>query len=190
MSFSNVYYKRTAGTPKACFVCYKPTTTVLATIDTRDFLYTCPGHLADRGFASILGVAEGSGGGKKMGVTDGEIARVKEEWEEKQRKKKEKENEKEKDKDQEKEKDKNMDKDKEDGDNKDKREDTKSPKMLGSISTPQTPPTTHERYALHRDFFAMRQAEHRKRRQAAQAKDLAPRLPGAPRGIAPPEEKY
>ncbi|KAF8076081.1 VPS4-associated protein 1 [Lyophyllum atratum] len=186
MSFSNVYYKRIAGTAKACYVCYKPTTTVLATINTVDFLYTCPGHLADLGFASSLGGVENAAGERKAGLTDEEIAKVKEEWEEKQRKKKEKEKEKEK------ESEKNKDKKDSDGtkEKESKREDSKSPKIPSSSSTPKTPPTPlHERYALHRDFFAMRQAEHRKRRQTAQAKDLAPRLPGAPSGTVS-EEKY
>ena len=44
------------------------------------------------------------------------------------------------------------------------------------------PTSTHQRYTLHRDFFAMRLAVHRKRRQSAQAKEVAPRLPITPRG--------
>jgi len=89
---------------------------VLATINTVDFLYTCPGHLADHGFATNLGAG--------TGVTEEEIAKVKEEWEEKQRKKSEKE----------------------------KEEASKSGgKVPGSLST-STP--SHERYGLHRDYFA------------------------------------
>ncbi|KAG5644586.1 hypothetical protein DXG03_008160 [Asterophora parasitica] len=184
MSFSNVYYKRTAGTAKACFVCYKPTTTVLATINTTDFLYACPGHLTDRGFATTLGGVDGGVGGRKMGSTDEEIAKVKEEWEEKQKKKREKEKEKASDKDGDKDEEKKHGEGSKEKES--KRENSTSPKT--PISTP-TPAPIHERYALHRDFFAMRQGEHRKRRQAAQAKDLAPRLPGAPRGMVS-EEKY
>ncbi|KAG5726396.1 hypothetical protein E4T56_gene3919, partial [Termitomyces sp. T112] len=75
MSFSNVYYKRTTATAKGCYVCYKPTTTVLATVGATDFVYTCPVHLTDRGFASVLGLMEE------------EIGKIKEEWEEKQKKK-------------------------------------------------------------------------------------------------------
>lgn len=52
-----------------------------------------------------------------------------------------------------------------------------------SLSTPGTP--AHQKYTLHRDIFALRLAEHRKQRQTAQAKELAPRLPGAPRGSLP-----
>jgi hypothetical protein len=41
---------------------------------------------------------------------------------------------------------------------------------------------THKRYSLHRDFFAMRQAEHRRKKQTKQMQELAPRLPGTPHG--------
>ena len=66
---------QTAGTAKGCFVCCRPTTTVLATVDTVDFLYTCNGHLNDTNFASKV----------KVKVTAEEIAEVKRQWEEKQR---------------------------------------------------------------------------------------------------------
>ncbi|EDR14189.1 uncharacterized protein LACBIDRAFT_305764 [Laccaria bicolor S238N-H82] len=157
MSFTNLYYKRTAGTAKACYVCSRPTTIVLATINTTDFVYTCPGHLSDQGFASLVRDSLSP----STTLTPEEIKKVKEEWEEKQKKKAEKEKQKEKE-----------EKDKTDDDT------TKpvAPSRLGPA--PSTP--THERYVLHRDFFAMRQSEHRKRRQVSQAKELAPRLPGAP----------
>ncbi|KAJ7591368.1 AAA-ATPase Vps4-associated protein 1-domain-containing protein [Mycena floridula] len=142
MSFTNVYYKRTTATAKACFICYKPTTTVLATINAVDFVYTCSGHLSDPGFASPI-ASESS----KPALSAEEIAKIKEEYEEKQRKKAEKEKEKEK----------------------------------AKVVTPASPATpSHEKFQLHRDFFAMRLQEHRKRRQTAQAKELAPRFPGVP----------
>ncbi|KAF9008649.1 DUF1742-domain-containing protein [Hymenopellis radicata] len=165
MSFTNVYYKRTAATPKACYVCYKPTPIVLATINTVDFLYTCESHLKDRGFASQIQDEHAA-----PAASPEEIAKVKAEWEEKQKRKKEKEQEKAKGKD----------KDGDDKDNGDK-EKSKSPAPV-SPPAPSTPTATHQRYALHRDYYAMRQNEHRKRRQTAQAKDLAPQLPSAPRG--------
>ncbi|KAG6907839.1 hypothetical protein DXG01_007221 [Tephrocybe rancida] len=183
MLFNNIYYKRTTATAKACYVCYKPTTTVLATINTTDFLYTCPGHLSDHGFASTLGGEDGADGARKVVLSDEEIAKVKEEWEEKQKRKKEKEKEDKEKKEKDGEKDKG--KDKEDT----KKDGSKSPPMSGSLTAKTPPAPVHERYALHRDFFAMRQGEHRKRRQAAQAKDLAPRLPFAPRG-AVDQDKY
>lgn len=117
------------------------------------------------------------GGAKKLGLSEEEIAKVKEEWEERQRKRKEKEKEKEKESE--------KGKDKE-GEKKDTEKDEKSPSSTPKSSASPAPASTstpsHQRYTLHRDIFAMRLADHRKRRQAAQAKELAPRLPGAPRG--------
>jgi len=182
MSFTNLYYKRAVGTAKACYICNKPTTTVLATINTVDFIYTCDSHLTDPGFATQVGESTDGvtgGGAKKLGLSAEEIAKVKEEWEERQKKKqKEKEQtEKEKDKDKE-------------AKDKDEKKDDKSKSSTPKASTSPTPSPqpstpTHQRYTLHRDIFAMRLAEHRKRRQTTQAKELAPRLPGAPRALPP-----
>jgi len=111
---------------------------------------------------------------------------VKEEWEEKERRRKEN---KDKEKDAE---EKDQDKQgnevgggKKAEDSQEKKPEIKkvpptwSPSLSGQ-STPASRPT-HERYILHRGIFALRVADYRRRRQAAQAKDLAPRLPGAPR---------
>lgn len=35
------------GTERPCYVCNRPTTTVLATIKAEDFIYTCESHLSD-----------------------------------------------------------------------------------------------------------------------------------------------
>lgn len=166
MSFPNLYYKRTTATAKACYICYKPTTVVLATIDTSDFLYTCTVHLSDHGFATRVLEPESE---NKIGISVEEIARLREEWEEKQRHKKEKEKV---------DKDKTADGEKKEDDGKSE----KSSKVPGSLPTSGslTPRPTHEKYILHRDIFALRVSEHRRRRQTSQAKDLAPRLPGAP----------
>ncbi|KAG7445864.1 DUF1742-domain-containing protein [Guyanagaster necrorhizus] len=177
MSFTNLYYKRTTGTPKACYVCYKPTTACLATINAVDFLYTCQTHLTDRGFVSAVQEEPA-----KPALSEDEIAKVKEEWEEKQKRKAEREREKEKEK---KKVDKEKDKEKDEDDDKGKKDKkSMSPKSSPSPASPSTPKPSvaHQRFTLHRDIFTMRQTEHRRRRQAAQAKDLAPRLPGAPRG--------
>ncbi|TBU31995.1 VPS4-associated protein 1 [Dichomitus squalens] len=178
-AFTNLYYKRAVGTAKPCYICNKPTTTVLATINTVDFLYTCDAHLSDPGFASQVGITNdgvGAGGAKKMGLSPEEIAKVKAEYEERQKKKAEKAKEKEKDK--EKGKD-NKEGEKDEGKGeKSSTPGTKSPPSSSASPAPATP--THQRYTLHRDIFALRLAEHRRRRQAAQAKELAPRFPGAP----------
>jgi hypothetical protein len=103
-----------------------------------------------------------------------ELAEIKADWEERQKRKAEKEKEK-------------SDKDNKDKDDKDAKSDSKDkakPPTISPTPTPraETPKPTHERYTLHRDMFALRQAEHRKRRQTAAAKSLAPQLPSAPRG--------
>ncbi|KAI6004025.1 VPS4-associated protein 1 [Pisolithus albus] len=159
MSLQNLYYKRTAATAKACYVCYKPTTTVLATIDTTDFLYTCLVHLTDPGFATRL---KDDDNDKKVGVSAEEIVRVKQEWEEKQKKKREKE------------------KGKEDSDKASEESLDKKPEAASARQPIASPRPMHERYVLHRRIFDLRLAEHRRRRQAAQVRTLAPRLPGTP----------
>jgi AAA-ATPase Vps4-associated protein 1 len=117
---------------------------------------------------------DGAKGSRKMGLSAEEIKKVKEEWEEKQKQKKDKE------------KDKAKEKEKEKDGSKDKKETTTTDQASTSTpSAPQTPAPAHQRYTLHRDFFAMRLAEHRKRRNVAQAKELAPRLPIAPRDALP-----
>jgi cell division protein FtsN len=144
---------------------------VLSTAQTVDFIYVCENHLTDPGFASpIADPAE-----TKKVVSAEEIAKVKEEWEAKQKRKAEKAKEKEKEKKEADDKDKEKDKDKD-------KTTTNEPAPVKPPATPSTPPTpTHKKYTLHRDIFALRLTEHRKRRQTAQMKALAPRLPGAPR---------
>jgi hypothetical protein len=167
---------QTAGTSKPCFVCYRPTPIVLATAQTIDFLYTCESHLKDPGFASRITDNPAS----KPGLSAEEIARVKADWEERQKRKAEKAKEKEGDKGKGEGKDSGGSKE---DSNKDKT--TKTPPTVtppaASTPTPQQP--SHEKYALHRDMFTLRTTEHRRRRQTAQVKELAPRLPGAPRNV-------
>ena len=169
---------------------------MLATIDTADFFYTCPIHLTDRGFATRAPEPEPEPepGPKKPSVSPEEIAKVKQEWEEKQRHKvQEKEGS-------------QVDGDGKDGEGvrkdaegkeadvamkADQREEKKPATAVQAVVTPSTPPSestsrpTHERYVLHRTIFALRTADHRRRRQAVQTKNLAPRLPGAPTSSLP-----
>ena len=135
-------------------------------MNTTDFIYTCDLHLSDTGFATRIADEPAK---TSPSVSTEEILKIKQEWDERQKRKDEKEKEKTDDKDKDK---------KEDDGKKDK--DKKLP-----ASTPTSPPTPstpkHEKYTLHRDIFAIRQAEHRKRRNAAQAKEVAPRIPSVPR---------
>lgn len=172
------------------FICHRQTTVVLATVDTSDFLYTCSSHLTDPGFATPLAapaISPSPSGSStptpsasakdKPKLSDAEIKKIAEEWEEKQRLKKEKD----------------KDKDKADdgpSDDKDTTNDEKKKKIPPppapipvptSTSTP-TPASSHPQFVLHRQIFAMRVAEHKKRRQSAQVKQIAPRLPSVPSG--------
>jgi hypothetical protein len=110
---------------------------VLATINTVDFLYTCAGHLTDSGFATSVKDEEKN---TSAIVSAEEIARVKAEWEERQKKAKEKEKEK-------------------DSGSKDKKDTEQQPdkykgKKEDSPKSTSSPQSTHERYILHRNFFA------------------------------------
>jgi hypothetical protein len=164
-------------------VCFKPTATCLATQDTVDFLYACDAHLVDRGFATKVADEPA-----QPGMSADEIAQVKADWDARQQRKAEKA----------KEKPKGSEKAGADEDEKDaakKSDGAGKGKGKGAVSpastptTPATPPVPtkpkHERYTLHRDIFALRKAEHRKRRQAEAAKKLAPQLPIAPRSLLP-----
>lgn len=39
--------KKKVATEKPCYICHRPTVTVLATLKMEDWLYTCDGHLSD-----------------------------------------------------------------------------------------------------------------------------------------------
>jgi hypothetical protein len=85
---------------KACWICYKPTTSVLITPNNKDYFYICPGHLLDKGFCTPdpdeAAAAEAK---KKKDELDAEIEKVKKEYEEKQKLKRDKRKGKEKEKD-------------------------------------------------------------------------------------------
>jgi hypothetical protein len=119
----------------------------------------------------------------KPGLSPEEIAQVKADWDVLQQRKADRAKDKEKAKADEKDKDKDAKKD-------DDAEKGKG-KASATPTTPTSPPVPapakpkHERYTLHRDIFALRKDEHRKRRQAEAAKKLAPQLPIAPRSMLP-----
>lgn len=145
----------------------------MATAQTVDFLYTCESHLKDPGFASRIADDPPT----KPVLSAEEIAQVKADWEKRQKRKAESAKEKETEK--------GKGDDKDGGKSKDESGKDKTTKTPPKVTSPTLSPTpqkpSHEKYALHRDMFALRTTEHRKRRQTAQVKELAPRLPGAPR---------
>lgn len=87
--FQNIYHRRAVAphAAKPCFVCYKSTTTVLNQADSKDWFYTCAGHLNDRGFA----IPQVDHNAERKEALDREIERVKAEYEVKLKAKKEKE---------------------------------------------------------------------------------------------------
>ena len=107
-----------------------------------------------------------------------EIARVKADWEERQNRKAEKT----KEKETEKEKGEGED----GGKPKEESSKDKTIKTFPKATSPAPAPgasqqQSQEKYTLHRDIFTLRTGEHRRRKQTAQAKELAPKLPTAPR---------
>ena len=102
MALQNRYWRRSVAdsASKACFICFKPTSTVLITPDNRDFFYVCPGHLNDKGFAQPLGdspaSASSDGANAETKVQNDEleeeIEKVKQGYAEKMKKREEKRN--------------------------------------------------------------------------------------------------
>ena len=72
-------------------ICYKPSTSVLVTPDSKDFFYICPSHLKDRNFAvPTEEEAKALEERRKKEELDKEIEKIKAEYEEKLKKKKDK----------------------------------------------------------------------------------------------------
>lgn len=86
------HLRRVADTAsRACMICYKPSSSVLVTPDSKDFFYICPSHLKDRNFAvPTEEEAKALEERKKKEEMDKEIETIKAEYEEKLKKKKEK----------------------------------------------------------------------------------------------------
>ncbi|TKA82290.1 hypothetical protein B0A55_01457 [Friedmanniomyces simplex] len=88
MATKNLYHRRLVAdsAAKACWICYKPSSTVLITPDQDDYFYICAGHLKDSKFA-IAKDADEVAQRKRKEELDKEIEAVKTEFEEKMRKK-------------------------------------------------------------------------------------------------------
>ncbi|KAF2759684.1 DUF1742-domain-containing protein [Pseudovirgaria hyperparasitica] len=102
MALKNTWYHRRVAdsAAKACWICYKPSTSVLITPDNKDFFYTCAGHLKDRNFA-VPDPDEAAAAEKRKKDDDmqKEIDAVKKEYAEKMKKRMEKKEAKKKEKD-------------------------------------------------------------------------------------------
>ena len=136
---------------------------------SEDFLYTCDGHLEDANFAS------------KVKVTGEAIAEVKREWEERQVK-------------QGKVKQGQVEQGKVKQVEQGKVKQGQVESQVNQVNQVESLQVKHEQYILHGDFFSskyslppsilltapVRRAEHRRRREAAQARVLGVRLPRVP----------
>ncbi|KAH7389547.1 VPS4-associated protein 1 [Phaeosphaeria sp. MPI-PUGE-AT-0046c] len=144
---------------KACWICYKPTTSVLITPNNKvregDFFYICTGHLVDKGFCQPnADEAAAFEAKKKKDELDVEIEKVKKEYEEKQRLKREKRKGKEKDKDKASEKE-SQSKDEEEDKQDEKAKDDKIKELSKSkeVSQAELGPRI---YHLNKSFYQMR----------------------------------
>ena len=182
MDCQNLYHRRQVANDKAraCYICQKPSTTVLTTPDKSepsDWFYICPGHLKDRGFA--IPKDDKAQHDKEL---DKEIETVKKEFEEKMRKKLDRRKQKEYEKDDK--KDGKKDEAKEDA--KDEKEKEEKLKELEKKKEAEKVVVEGPRiFELHRDYFQMRL---RKKRDAEMAKRNRERLrnvgtfPSVPKG--------
>ncbi|GKZ85238.1 hypothetical protein AnigIFM56816_011004 [Aspergillus niger] len=194
MSIQNIWHlRRVADTAaKACYICYKPSSSVLITPDNRDYFYVCPSHLQDRHFCSPIVDTEAVAAKAKEEAMAREIEKVKKEYEERQQRKKNKDAEKEK----EKKDDDNKDKEKDDksatkkGDEEDKKmqkeRDDKIESIKKSTTSSDDSPRVfalHKYYSLLLNFYQMRidrmrNAEMaRRNRQRLQDPSLFPSVP-------------
>ncbi|KAK3113079.1 hypothetical protein LTR53_009978 [Teratosphaeriaceae sp. CCFEE 6253] len=186
MASKNLYHRRLVAesAAKSCWICYKPSSTVLITPDQDDYFYICPGHLTDPKFATAKD-AEDLAERKRKEEVEKEIAVVKKEFEEKMRKKMDRRKQKEYEKEGKKEEKK---KDAEKEDEKDEAEKEEKLKALegkkdGEAKAKVDGPRIFE---LTKQFWTMRM---QKKRDAEAAKRNRERLrgqgglPSVPRGL-------
>ena len=170
MGSKNLYHRRLVAESgaKACWICYKPSSTVLITPENDDWFHICPGHLKDGKFA-IAKDAEDVAEKKRQEELEKEIEAVKKEFEEKMRKKlarrKQKEYEKE-DKKEEKKEEKEDDKDEKEKDEKLMELEKKKEPAKAVVDGPRI-------FELHKNFYQMRL---QKKRDAEMAKRNRERL--------------
>ncbi|KAK0737836.1 VPS4-associated protein 1 [Schizothecium vesticola] len=175
MSFPNVYaHRKVAETSaKSCDICFKPSTSVLITTDSKDFFYICPSHLKDAGFCTPK-IDQAAVEARRKKELDDEVARVKKEYEEKQRKKKEEKEKKDKEK-KDKDKDKSKkDKDKkEEDDKKDKPEEKEAEKLTAAAAAEVAEEEEPRLFELKSAFYQQRLG---RKRQIEMAKRNRERL--------------
>lgn len=171
MASKNLYHRRLVAESgaKACWICYRPSSTVLITPDQDDWFHICPGHLTDRKFA-IPKDEEDLAEKKRQEELEKEKEAVIKEYAEKMRKKlarrKQKEYEKEDKKEEKKQEDKDDEKDEEEKEKKLKELEQKKEPAKAAIEGPRI-------FELHKNFYQMRL---QKKRDAEAAKRNRDRL--------------
>jgi hypothetical protein len=154
----NLYHRRLVASTaaKACWICYKPSATVLITPDQDDWFHICPGHLSDNKFA-IAKDAEDIAEKQRKAEVDKEIEAVKREFEEKMRKKMDRRKQKEYEKDGKKD---DKKEDEKTGDDQDERDKEAKLKELEKKKDPETSSTTQidgpRIFELQKNFWHMR----------------------------------
>ncbi|KAF2280604.1 DUF1742-domain-containing protein [Westerdykella ornata] len=155
LQLQNVWHHRRVAdaSAKPCWICYKPSSSVLITPDNKDFFYICVGHLADHKFCQPdADEAAAAAERKKKAELDREIEKVKKEYEEKQKLKREKRKEKEKEKGKDKESEK---KDEEEDKAEEKAKDAKIAQLSKTKDEAQTAQGPRI-YSLNKSFYQMR----------------------------------
>ena len=176
MATNNIYHRRLVAqsSAKACWICYKPSSTVLITPANDDWFHICPGHLTDRKFA-IPQDEEDQVKKKRDAEIEKEIEAVKKEFEERMRKKLERRKQKQYEKDGKKD-DKKEDKKKEDDENDESDEKAKEAKLkeLEAKKEPEKAKVEGPRiFELQKSFCQMRM---QKKRDLEAAKRTRERL--------------
>lgn len=172
-AFPNEYTLRTVAeaSSKPCVICHRPSTRVLITTDNKDFFYTCPSHLTDRGFASPIVDAKAEAERKKQEQLAKEKEAIIKEYEEKLKKSGGKEAKK---------KDEPAKTAEDEKDQKLKALDAKA-----TTSTSSSADDSPRQFTLHRNFYQMRLDRRtnieKAKREQARLKDPA-FFPAAPKG--------
>lgn len=177
MASQNLYHRRLVAesSAKACWICYKASSTVLITPESDDWFHICAGHLTDRKFA-IPKDEEDLAKKNREEDLNKEVEALKKEYEEKLRKKAEKREAKNKDKDAEKDK-KKEDEQKED--QKDAKEQEEKLKELEKQKDPAKAAVVGPRiFELQKNFYQMRLQKKRDAEIAKRNRDRL-RAPGA-----------
>lgn len=185
----NLYYRRIVAesASKACWICFKPSSTVLITPEQDDWFHVCPGHLTDAKFATAKD-AEDLAKRKRDAEIQIEIDALKKEFEEKMKKKLEKRRQKDAEKDGDKKK---ADKKREDQEKEDQKEEKEKEERLQELEKKKSTNPDSAKvnidgpriFELQKHFFQMRLKKKRdaeiarRNLQRLQNPDLFPSVP-------------